>query len=106
MTDVPDLPALVLHAARDIGGVDTAFDAELLLSTLIGSVYSGVLPDRGAAVDSFNHDGWAMLDGCLPAPSAGHDRDGNDLFSFLVGRDGDGTSNDRRRWRRAGRRWR
>jgi N-methylhydantoinase B len=33
-------------------------------------------------------DGWAMLDGCLPAPSAGHDRDGNDLFSFLVGRQG------------------
>jgi N-methylhydantoinase B len=33
-------------------------------------------------------DGWAMLDGCLPAPAAGHDRDGNDLFSFLVGRQG------------------
>jgi N-methylhydantoinase B len=33
-------------------------------------------------------DGWAMLDGCLPAPSAGHDRDGNDLFAFLVGRQG------------------
>ncbi len=33
-------------------------------------------------------DGWAMLDGCLPAPSAGHDRDGNDMFSFLVGRQG------------------
>jgi N-methylhydantoinase B len=33
-------------------------------------------------------DGWAMLDGCLPAPSAGWDRDGNDLFSFLVGRQG------------------
>ena len=29
-----------------------------------------------------------MNDGCLPAPSAGHDRDGNDLFSFLVGRQG------------------
>ncbi len=33
-------------------------------------------------------DGWVMNDGCLPAPSAGHDRDGNDLFSFLVGRQG------------------
>ena len=26
--------------------------------------------------------------GACPAPSAGHDRDGNDLFSFLVGRQG------------------
>ena len=41
----------------------------------------------GCTVDGA-FDGWAMLDGCLPAPSAGHDRDGNDLFSFLVGRQG------------------
>ncbi len=41
----------------------------------------------GCQVDG-TFDGWAMLDGCLPAPSAGHDRDGNDLFSFLVGRQG------------------
>ena len=41
----------------------------------------------GCMVDG-SFDGWAMLDGCLPAPSAGHDRDGNDLFSFLVGRQG------------------
>jgi N-methylhydantoinase B len=41
----------------------------------------------GCTVDGA-FDGWAMLDGCLPGPSAGHDRDGNDLFSFLVGRQG------------------
>jgi N-methylhydantoinase B len=41
----------------------------------------------GCTVDGA-FDGWAMLDGCLPAPSAGHDRDGNDLFAFLVGRQG------------------
>ncbi len=41
----------------------------------------------GCTVDG-HFDGWAMLDGCLPAPSAGHDRDGNDMFSFLVGRQG------------------
>jgi hypothetical protein len=53
MTDQTGLPALVLHAARDIGSVGSAFDAELLLSTLLGSVYSGVQPDRGEAMDSF-----------------------------------------------------
>ncbi len=53
MTDESGLPALVLRAARDIGSVGTAFDAELLLSTLLGSVYSGVEPDRGEALDSF-----------------------------------------------------
>ncbi len=53
MTDPTGLPALVLHAARDIGSVDSAFDAELLLSTLLGSVYSGVEPDRGEALTSF-----------------------------------------------------
>lgn len=47
------LPALVLRAARDIGQVSTAFDADILLSTLLGSVYTAVLPDRGAALDSF-----------------------------------------------------
>jgi hypothetical protein len=41
------LTDLVLRAGRDIGRVSTAFDAELLLSTLLGSVYSGASPDRG-----------------------------------------------------------
>lgn len=47
------LPGLVLRAARDIGRVETAFDAELLLSTLLGSVYAAVLPDREQAHESF-----------------------------------------------------
>jgi hypothetical protein len=47
------LAGLLLHAARDIGRVETAFDAELLLSTLLGSVYAAAGPDRGAAADSF-----------------------------------------------------
>jgi hypothetical protein len=49
----PGLTDLVLRAARDIGRVSTAFDAELLLSTLLGSVYSGASPDRGLAVQAF-----------------------------------------------------
>jgi hypothetical protein len=53
------LPALVLHAARDIAGVETAFDAEMLLSTLLGSVYAAVLPDRGVAAESFV---WALYE--------------------------------------------
>jgi hypothetical protein len=40
------LAGLLLHAARDIGKVSTAFDAELLLSTLLGSVYAAAPPDR------------------------------------------------------------
>lgn len=47
------LAGLLLHAARDIGRVETAFDAELLLSTLLGSVYAAAEPDRGAAQDRF-----------------------------------------------------
>src|SRR5258705_8634618 len=49
----PGLPELVLRAARDLDIVDNAFDAELLLSTLLGSVYAGTLPDRGQALESF-----------------------------------------------------
>jgi hypothetical protein len=48
-----DLPELVLRAARDLDKVATAFDAELLLSTLLGSVYAGSLPDRAAALALF-----------------------------------------------------
>lgn len=32
------------------------------------------------------HDGWLMLDGAMAGGSAGHDRDGYDLFSFMVAR--------------------
>ncbi|MBO0870813.1 MAG: hypothetical protein J2P15_19835, partial [Micromonosporaceae bacterium] len=48
-----ELPELVLAAAGGIGEVDSAYDAELLLSTLLGSVYAHLQPDRGAAADSF-----------------------------------------------------
>ncbi len=47
------LADLVLHAARDIAQVDTALDAELMLSTLLGSVYAGTLSDRGPSLDEF-----------------------------------------------------
>jgi|GEM_PF-1855900 len=47
------LADLVLHAARDIAGVGTALDAELMLSTLLGSVYAGTEPDRGPSLDEF-----------------------------------------------------
>jgi hypothetical protein len=43
----------VLHAAGRVGEIDTAYDAELLLSTLLGSVYEGLPPDRGPAFDRF-----------------------------------------------------
>src|ERR1700742_2788353 len=49
----PSLPALVLGAARDLGRLDTAFDAEMLLSTLLGGVYAGTAPDRGQALAAF-----------------------------------------------------
>jgi N-methylhydantoinase B len=38
------------------------------------------LTPQGAA------DGWLMLDGAMAGGSAGHDRDGYDLFSFMVAR--------------------
>ena len=55
MTQPPEggLPALVVHAARDIDQVANAFDAELLLSTLIGSIYSAVESDRDDAIEAF-----------------------------------------------------
>ncbi|GAA5177060.1 hypothetical protein GCM10023322_00780 [Rugosimonospora acidiphila] len=49
----PGLPELVLRAARDLDKVDTAFDAELLLSTLLGTIYAGSLPDRAVALEFF-----------------------------------------------------
>jgi hypothetical protein len=49
----PGLPELVLRAAHDLTRVDTAFDAELLLSALLGGVYAGTLPDRGQSLAAF-----------------------------------------------------
>lgn len=43
----PTLVDLVLNAARDLGRVPTALDAELLLSTLLGGAYAAFEPDRG-----------------------------------------------------------
>ena len=51
--DRPSLPELVLDAARDLTRLDTAFDAELLLSALLGGVYAGTAPDRGEALAAF-----------------------------------------------------
>jgi hypothetical protein len=43
----------VLHAARDVTKLDSAFDAELLGSALLGSVYAVATDDRAAAVREF-----------------------------------------------------
>ena len=45
----PTLASLILGAAKDIERVDGTLDAELLLSTLLGSGYSRLPPDRGSA---------------------------------------------------------
>jgi hypothetical protein len=44
---------LVLRAAADLSRVDRAYDAEVLVSALLGSVYAIAGGDRGAAVDDF-----------------------------------------------------
>ena len=44
---------LLLSAARDLGRVDSAYHAELLVSTLLGSVYSVAETDRAAVVEQF-----------------------------------------------------
>ena len=46
----------VLHAARDVIKLDSAFDAELLGSTLLGSVYAVAEDDRAAGVRHFVGD--------------------------------------------------
>jgi hypothetical protein len=48
----PSLPGLILTAAEDIERVSTSLDAELLLSTLLGSGYARLAPDRGAGLDA------------------------------------------------------
>src|SRR5689334_10369098 len=48
----PSLPGLILNAAKDIERVTSALDAELLLSTLLGSGYAPLVPDRGTGVDA------------------------------------------------------
>src|SRR5438552_18322749 len=47
----PDLPDLILATAGDLDRLPTPLDAELLLSTLLGSGYRRSRPDRGAALD-------------------------------------------------------
>ena len=46
----------VVNAARDIANVGTAYDAERLVSTLLGAVYSALPPDRSVALDAFVDD--------------------------------------------------
>src|SRR2546430_7005556 len=48
----PSLPGLILDAAKDIERVTSTLDAELLLSTLLGSGYARLAPDRGAGLDA------------------------------------------------------
>jgi hypothetical protein len=53
-TGQPSLHDLVLRGAADIEKVSTEFDAELLLSTLLGSVYGAAAgPDRWRVVQEF-----------------------------------------------------
>lgn len=40
----------------------------------------------GYATEAGTPDGWLMLEGAMAGGSAGHDRDGYDLFSFMVAR--------------------
>jgi hypothetical protein len=47
---------LVLQAAGDLARVERAYDAELLVSALLGSVYAVAEPDRWAAVTAFAAD--------------------------------------------------
>ena len=47
------LLAAVVRAAGRIAGVPTAFDAEVVLSTLLGGVYRALGADRGATQDAF-----------------------------------------------------
>lgn len=48
----PSLPGLILNAAKDIERVSSGLDAELLLSTLLGSGYARLAPDRGTGLDA------------------------------------------------------
>jgi hypothetical protein len=68
----PTLASLILGAAKDIERVGGTLDAELLLSTLLGSGYSRLAPDRGAGLDALvaeireaaaGHPVAALLDG-------------------------------------------
>src|SRR5947199_70204 len=72
----PTLASLILGAAKDIERVGGTLDAELLLSTLLGSGYSRLAPDRGAGLDALvaeireaaaEHPVAALLDGRRPA---------------------------------------
>jgi hypothetical protein len=49
----PNLVQLVLATLGDIASVPSAFDAELLVSTVSGSVYRALLPDRADGLASF-----------------------------------------------------
>jgi hypothetical protein len=63
------LAEMVLRAAHDLGRLDAAFDAEVLLSTLVGGVYAGTGPDRGEALAAFTEelDGYLLSAGTEPA---------------------------------------
>lgn len=63
------LAEMVLRAAHDLGRLETAFDAEVLLSTLVGGVYAGTGPDRGEALAAFAEelDAYLLSAGTGPA---------------------------------------
>jgi hypothetical protein len=63
------LAEMVLRAAHDLGRLETAFDAEVLLSTLVGGVYAGTGPDRGEALAAFAEelDAYLLSAGTEPA---------------------------------------
>jgi hypothetical protein len=79
----PSLPELVLSAARDLGRLDTAFDAELLLSALLGGVYAGTAPDRGQALAAFARE----LDEHLAHAGTGPARLARAVLAALTGGD-------------------
>ena len=81
------LPELVLGAARDLARLDTAFDAELLLSALLGGVYAGTVPDRGQALAAFTRE----LDEHLTAAGTGPARLARAVLTALTGGDAEAT---------------
>ncbi len=81
--DRPSLPELVLSAARDLARLDTAFDAELLLSALLGGVYAGTAPDRGQALAAFARE----LDDHLARVGTGPARLARTVLAALTGGD-------------------
>ncbi len=63
----PSLPGLILAAAKDIERVPGALAAELVMSTLLGSAYARLAPDRAAGLAELVEAVRAEADGAVAA---------------------------------------